>query len=196
MQEKTQAGSEIPARVRPMEVMNAALERIVADSKCICDNRGCPYCIAQTALHTFSEEARRERHRAYCLAWIRKHRNEWLQANGPCRKCGSWERLEVDHIDPTTKVNHKVWSWKPERRIAELAKCQVLCHTCHLKKSLEYRKANARKDHGNSTQYRNGCRCFDCRAAQRARLRRSKNGEPPLPRIAPMRTLREADKKS
>ena len=58
-------------------------------------------------------------------------------ANGPCVKCGCWDldQLEVDHIDPNTKVSHRVWSWSKERRENELAKCQVLCRACHLTKT-------------------------------------------------------------
>lgn len=67
-------------------------------------------------------------------------RCDWLEANGPCKQCGSWSWLEVDHIIPEDKENHAVWSWKKERRDAELAKCQVLCHDCHKIKSAIYCK--------------------------------------------------------
>jgi 5-methylcytosine-specific restriction endonuclease McrA len=59
----------------------------------------------------------------------------WLKSNGPCVKCGSCKNLEVDHRDPTTKVDHNLWTWREDRREAELAKCQVLCHECHREKS-------------------------------------------------------------
>ena len=62
-------------------------------------------------------------------------RAEWFSANGPCRECGSPERLELDHKDPEHKVGHTVWSWSPARRTAELEKCQVLCYRCHKKKT-------------------------------------------------------------
>lgn len=77
----------------------------------------------------------------YQARWAKKHRQEWIAENGPCRFCGSWDRLEVDHIDPTQKVTHAVWSWAPERRDAELAKCQVLCRACHSKKTGEQNRA-------------------------------------------------------
>lgn len=80
---------------------------------------------------------RRDYLRLYQKGWIRKKREDWLKANGPCRQCGSGERLEVDHIDPAQKVSHTVWSWKPERREEELKKCQVLCRVCHRKKTSE-----------------------------------------------------------
>ncbi len=45
----------------------------------------------------------------YQVKWIQNRRNKWLIDNGPCKKCGTWLNLEVDHIDPTTKVSHNVW---------------------------------------------------------------------------------------
>ncbi len=64
-------------------------------------------------------------------------RAKWLAENGPCVKCGTRDDLQVDHVDPSDKVTHSVWSWSKERRDAELAKCQVLCRRCHKTKSLE-----------------------------------------------------------
>lgn len=56
--------------------------------------------------------------------------------------CGDTTRLEVDHIDPSTKVLNpfEVWTRKKESRDAELAKCQVLCHICHSKKTAADRR--------------------------------------------------------
>ena len=74
----------------------------------------------------------------------RSRRDAWLEANGPCSICGSRQRLEVDHIDPTTKANHKVsqnmWNGCLKRLAHELLKCQVLCHDCHFKKSQTERR--------------------------------------------------------
>lgn len=90
-----------------------------------------------------AEAARyRERHKDEIAARLRlarqrqrQLRREWISLHGPCRECGGSERLEVDHIDPTTKIDSEVWDWAPERRDAELAKCQVLCKACNTKKS-------------------------------------------------------------
>jgi len=79
-----------------------------------------------------------------------------------CAKCGSDIDLELDHIDPPTKVSHSVWSWSEEKRKTELAKCQVLCAECHKKKTAAaYR---AKRQHGTKTMYNNArCRCGTCR---------------------------------
>lgn len=73
--------------------------------------------------------------RKYQREWIKRRREEWIQENGPCVDCGSWDDPEVDHIDPATKVSHNVWSWSAERRAIELSKCVVRCHTHHMEKS-------------------------------------------------------------
>jgi 5-methylcytosine-specific restriction endonuclease McrA len=77
-----------------------------------------------------------ERQREYAREWMAKRRRVWLQANGPCVDCGSWEELEVDHVDPATKISHRIWSWSDERREAELAKCVIRCRVCHDIKSI------------------------------------------------------------
>jgi 5-methylcytosine-specific restriction endonuclease McrA len=82
-----------------------------------------------------SQEKRKAYQRKYQLAWSRSRRLAWLKANGPCRQCGSRVRLEVDHVDPTRKVTHRIWSLSPQRREAELRRCQVLCRRCHLTKT-------------------------------------------------------------
>lgn len=100
-----------------------------------------------------------ERQRQFNREWRNKRRQDWLAANGPCVRCGSTEKLEVDHIDRGSKVSHKIWSWSKERRETELAKCQVLCFSCHVAKD---RPAN----HGR-TLYSKGCKCSTCLEAHR-----------------------------
>jgi hypothetical protein len=73
--------------------------------------------------------------REFNRKWVAARRAAWF-AGKQCVKCGSTESLELDHIDPATKVSHSIWSWTAERREAELAKCQVLCRKCHQEKSL------------------------------------------------------------
>ena len=109
-----------------------------------------------------------EAQRAHQREWYARRRAEWIIAHGPCAICGSWEDLEVDHVDPTTKLSHRVWSWAKERREAELAKCQVLCGTHHQEKSTQYRRDNP-TEHGDSryTSSWDPCRCEVCTEAHR-----------------------------
>lgn len=128
--------------------------------------------------------------RAYQRDWLAARRDAWLAATGPCFRCGSWERLEIDHVDPAVKVTAAVWSWAPERRDAELAKCQVLCEDCHRRKTTREAHSSwesSTEPHrgpaapGTTGAYRRGCRCVDCcraqsryKAAYRARQQRRK----------------------
>lgn len=77
---------------------------------------------------------RKEDLRSYNRRWMAARRQEFFNGKS-CTSCGSKESLELDHIDRATKVHHAIWSWCKERRKAELAKCQVLCHNCHAKKT-------------------------------------------------------------
>lgn len=76
-----------------------------------------------------------DRQRRYVRYWIKLRRTQWFAAHGPCKQCGSSEKLELDHIDPSRKRNHNIWSWSDKRRTEELAKCQVLCRLCHRAKT-------------------------------------------------------------
>lgn len=78
----------------------------------------------------------REKNKGYHAAYQAKRKSLWFAENGPCKSCGSWSNLEVDHVDPKTKVTHNVWCWPEPRRLVELAKCQVLCSECHTRKTI------------------------------------------------------------
>lgn len=104
--------------------------------------------------------ATREEQNAYQLKWMRARREAYFEHRS-CALCGSVEELELDHIDPALKVDHKVWSWSAIRRNAELAKCRVLCRPCH-KERTSVRYALARR-HGTATMYERGCKCGPCR---------------------------------
>src|SRR5438046_1152099 len=71
--------------------------------------------------------------RAYQAAWLRERRATWLKGKS-CVTCGSVTNLEIDHVDPKAKQSHRVFSWRAERRDAELARTQVLCASCHRRK--------------------------------------------------------------
>ena len=66
----------------------------------------------------------------YSATWVAKRRAVFFKGK-QCVQCGSKDRLELDHINPADKLHHRIWSWTEERRKAEIAKCQVLCHDCH-----------------------------------------------------------------
>lgn len=114
----------------------------------------------------------RKKQNDYQLKRYHRLRQAWFDENGPCAQCGSNENLEVDHIDPSKKITHTLWSRSKAFREKELSKCQVLCHSCHKEKTLKDQHIAAQLKHGKTTtMYRNGCRCEACRAihAQKAR---------------------------
>lgn len=98
-----------------------------------------------------------------------ERRRQWLFLNGPCQHCGSWERLEVDHVDPGEKEVEatQLWCWEWSRRREELSKCQVLCYLCH--------KVKHASAHGTSRRYKAlGCRCGRCQAAHAEKARKER----------------------
>lgn len=126
---------------------------------------------------------RKEYMREYQKKWISNRRTEWIKANGPCQVCGSDQDLEVDHIDPATKSMHpaRIWSRRQEIRDEELAKCQVLCESCHMAKTkVDLSKLNRRthcfRGHlfTSETTYLTGVhqRCKICHNAAQDKRRR------------------------
>jgi hypothetical protein len=98
--------------------------------------------------------------RAYQLERYHKIRADWFEGKS-CVHCASTAELEVHHVDPERKFDHKLWSWTPERRAAELEKCEVLCRPCHQRLHGERRRSPC----GTAARYRAGCRCSACRVA-------------------------------
>ena len=74
------------------------------------------------------EKNRKQRER------VARRKTEWVGGRG-CAECGGVDRLELDHVNPSEKVSHRLWSWRESRREAELSKCRLLCFGCHLEKS-------------------------------------------------------------
>lgn len=101
-----------------------------------------------------------KKQREYQRQWMAKRRSEFF-AGKACCHCGSTEKLELDHIDRTTKISHNIWSWTEEKRNKELDKCQILCYTCHKGKSRIFDIKQA--VHGGYSMYwTHDCRCEEC----------------------------------
>jgi hypothetical protein len=113
-----------------------------------------------------------EAQRAYQRAWVARRRATFFKCK-TCEWCGSAEKLELHHRDPSRKENHAIWSWGEARRLAEIAKCIVLCHSCHQRAHSEARKIEAelRNPCGTVAAYKRGCKCDACRAANAERNR-------------------------
>lgn len=110
----------------------------------------------------------KEAQREYQREWMRKRRAEYFQGKC-CVVCGTREHLELDHIDPKKKIDHKIWSWAESRRMRELRKCQILCTNCHQDKTFQ---DFGWQRHGTRSAYRDQkCRCVECRAWNTQRLR-------------------------
>lgn len=69
-----------------------------------------------------------------------KQRRElaYAKLGGVCAKCGSIERLEIDHVDRTKKEMSftGMFCVGLPRFYKELEKCQLLCYQCHRAKTL------------------------------------------------------------
>lgn len=111
-----------------------------------------------------------EQQREYQRQWMANRRAAYL-ADKACIVCGCTDDLEVDHVDRSLKISHRIWSWSNERRDAELSKCQILCKTHHAEKtSIEKSRPIT---HGNSG-YDRGCRCTECYYAHSERMKMRK----------------------
>lgn len=113
-----------------------------------------------------------EKQREYQRNYVAAARANYL-AGKCCVNCGSTDRLEIDHVDRSAKVSHRVWSWSPERRAIELAKCQVLCYTCHKIRTAEQMHVPMR--HGTDRMYNSGCKCSLC--VEFKRIKNSKRSQ-------------------
>jgi len=88
-----------------------------------------------------------------------QNRAEFFQ-DKKCSKCGSLKKLLLHHLDPKTKISsNDIWRWGRAKKLAEIAKCVVLCHPCHMK--LHNTKPTK---HGTLLEYQwHKCRCPKCR---------------------------------
>lgn len=105
---------------------------------------------------------------AYQREWMRARRTDFFKGKG-CARCPSKKDLELHHKDPSKKVDHRIWSWREERRLVEIAKCEVLCKKCHQK--LTFAPLIV---HGSNVRYDKGCRCAKCRSAKAVKNKRQR----------------------
>lgn len=121
----------------------------------------------------------KEKYNAYMREYMYKRyykiRQEMLdELGGQCVKCGSKERLEIDHKDPNSKVIELTDSHSEQLYKEELVKCQLLCRKCHEDKSIK-EKGHNRAQHGTITMYtHHKCRCIECSEVNRILSRKYK----------------------
>ena len=129
-------------------------------------------------------EAERAYQREYQLARYHRRRAAAVaQLGGRCVRCGSTDDLDFDHVDPGTKrftIAARLVSVTENVLQAELAKCQLLCRSCHVEKT---RAEQRTRVHGTASMYRrgedgvSGCRCGPCLEAAAVYHRRYMKGK-------------------
>lgn len=67
----------------------------------------------------------------------RNRREAIAMLGGKCQHvdCDETENLHFDHIRREDKISHRIWVWSRTRRLAEIAKCQLLCIYHHVEKT-------------------------------------------------------------
>jgi 5-methylcytosine-specific restriction endonuclease McrA len=91
---------------------------------------------------------------------------------GKCVRCGTPENLDLDHIDPKLKViNWKYLSGLSKEKLeSEIIKCQLLCKSCHIEKTVKERGQEfAKGKHGTISAYRycGPPKCDECKNIKR-----------------------------
>lgn len=117
--------------------------------------------------------ADRAAQKAYQRTWIARRRALFFKDKA-CEWCGSTTELQLHHRDTSRKENHKIWSWGEPRRLAEIAKCYILCRLCHQKAHAQARRVQAElaSPCGTARSYWRGCRCDACRTGVREHVQR------------------------
>lgn len=109
--------------------------------------------------------------RIYHIKRYRRLRNEALIfLGGKCTKCGSLNKLELDHIDRETKSIEvsQMLNVSLKKFWNEVKKCQILCRPCHIEKTiLERGYKIAKGTHGTLSSYRY-CKCEICKKVHNA----------------------------
>jgi hypothetical protein len=90
-----------------------------------------------------------------------------ISLGGKCQVCGTAEKLDFDHIYPSTKLFNigQVFTVSIKSFWLEVAKCQLLCRQHHVDKTLTDNGLVRSKDnHGTLSCYTHSkCRCNLCR---------------------------------
>jgi phage terminase large subunit GpA-like protein len=115
-----------------------------------------------------------DKKREYDRQWVAKRRAEFF-ADKVCTNCGSTSRLELHHPDPSKKTGNAIWSWSKERREEEISKCVILCHSCH--KEISDEQMRKTPIHGTYVCYKQGCRCKECKQANRDDMRKRRQAK-------------------
>jgi 5-methylcytosine-specific restriction endonuclease McrA len=121
--------------------------------------------------------------RDYQLAFVNKRKADWIKSKGgKCVKCGSTSSLEVDHKDQGNKTFNPrdIWSRSEEVRKRELKNCQVMCESCHEKKTALQNSKTGEASIiacGTPEKFEFGCRCFECREDHVFSWRESKKSD-------------------
>lgn len=103
----------------------------------------------------------------HAVRYLKLRTDALIFLGNKCFYCGSVNNLEFDHIDPKTKEIEvsRMLNVSLERFWNEVKKCQLLCRTCHIKKTIVERGLNdARNTHGTISSYRY-CKCALCKKA-------------------------------
>ena len=112
----------------------------------------------------------REYMRRYMKKQYHRIRNAAVeQLGGCCTQCGATEQLEIDHVNRAKKTMsvERICYVSEERRQGELKNCQLLCNSCHARKTLkDLGRKDARLNHDTLSSYRY-CKCDKCKMAKR-----------------------------
>ena len=103
----------------------------------------------------------KEYHKQY---WHKRRKKIIDYLGGKCIKCGSKEKLEIDHINANEKVCNVKDNLTFKTMKEEIDKCQVLCYDCHKEKSISERKPFI---HGSRYGWqKKHCKCNDCQSTK------------------------------
>jgi hypothetical protein len=84
-----------------------------------------------------------------------------VKLGGKCAGCGTTENLEFDHVDRADKTKSiaKLMIGSLENFRKELEKCQLLCSSCHQRKT----SSEMSVPHGGGKSGRKNCKCRPCK---------------------------------